>query len=83
MGAHMYADRCAWREIGLCLIYLYLFAGPAGELEPEESRSGPGGGGRMRGDWLPARVLFSLRENVVGSFFFSLLVGLDAPPPFF
>lgn len=37
----------------------------------------------MRGDWLPARVLFSLRENVVGSFFFSLLVGLDAPPPLF
>lgn len=30
MGAHMYADRCAWREIGLCLIYLCLFAGELG-----------------------------------------------------
>lgn len=26
MGAHVYADRCAWREIRLCLIYLCLFA---------------------------------------------------------
>lgn len=74
MGADMYADRCAWREIGLCLIYLCLFAGGLGSWNRRKRGVNLEGG--WEGTGTRSGFVF-FRENVVGFFFF--LIGLDAP----
>lgn len=64
VGAHMYADRCAWRE---CVICVYSLPRWGARTEGAEEWTWEAEGRGL----VPLGFLFSLEKNVVGIFFFS------------